>query len=54
MNFPTDIIKKVVISKEIQSCFNIQPIEAFKGKTDYMLIYENEEQVKNIKPGFNH
>lgn len=49
MNFPTDIIKKVVISKEIQSCFNIQPIEAFKGKTDYMLIYENEEQVKNIK-----
>jgi PhzF family phenazine biosynthesis protein len=52
MNFPTDIIKKVVVSKEIQSCFNIQPIEAFKGKTDHMLIYENEEQVRNIKYDF--
>lgn len=49
MNFPTDKIRKIKITDEIKSCFDINPIEVFKGKTDYMLIYENEKQIKNIK-----
>jgi PhzF family phenazine biosynthesis protein len=49
MNFPTDTIKKIKTTDEIKSCFDMEPIETIKGKTDYMLVYENEEQIKNIK-----
>lgn len=49
MNFPADKIEKVKTTEEIKSCFDIEPVETIKGKTDYMLIFENEEQIKNIK-----
>jgi PhzF family phenazine biosynthesis protein len=51
MDFPTDIIKKMTMTDEIKNCFDYPPVEVYKGKTDYMLIYENEEQIKNI--GYN-
>lgn len=49
MNFPIDSIRKIKITDEIKSCFNIAPIDAYEGKTDYMLIFENEKQIKEIK-----
>ena len=52
LNFPTDTIEIVKISKELKDCFNHGPKEAYKGKTDYMLIFESEEQIKNIRPDF--
>jgi PhzF family phenazine biosynthesis protein len=53
MNFPADTVEKVDITDEITSCFDIRPIEAIKGKTDYMLIYKNEAQIKDIKYNLN-
>ncbi len=52
LNFPTDIFEPINLFPELIVGFNIKPIEAFKGKTDYMLIFENEEQIKNLKPDF--
>ncbi len=48
LNFPKDDFKKVDISSELKDCFNFKPLEVFKGKTDYMLVFESEEQIKNI------
>jgi PhzF family phenazine biosynthesis protein len=53
MNFPTNKIEKVEIRDELKSCFDIEPIDVVKGKTDYMLIFKNEEQIKNIKGEIN-
>jgi PhzF family phenazine biosynthesis protein len=50
LDFPTDVFSRVELSPEIISCFNIQPIEAFKGKTDYMIIFQNEEDIRNLQP----
>jgi PhzF family phenazine biosynthesis protein len=49
MDFPVDNIKRVDLTREMASCFNFKPVEVWKGKTDYMLVFGSEEQIKNIK-----
>jgi PhzF family phenazine biosynthesis protein len=53
MNFPADTIREIKPSKRINSCFNTQPYEVLKGKTDYMLVYNNEKQILNLKADFS-
>ena len=50
MDFPTDILDEVKLFPELTDGFNIKPVKAYKGKTDYMLIYENEDQVNKLAP----
>ena len=52
LDFPTDKITEVDLSPELTNPFNIKPVQAFKGKTDYMLIFENENQVRKLSPDF--
>jgi len=53
LNFPTDIYEPVELTKELTDGFNFTPKQAFKGKTDYLLIFENEQQIKSIIPKLN-
>jgi PhzF family phenazine biosynthesis protein len=50
MNFPVDIINSVAIPEIIRKSFNDKPLEVFKGKTDYMLIFSNEQQIRSCQP----
>jgi PhzF family phenazine biosynthesis protein len=50
LNFPTDELTPVTLSEELTNAFNVAPKLAFKGKTDYMLVYENEQQIRNLEP----
>lgn len=50
LDFPTDSLHYVSISNGMLGLFNIEPIEIWKGKTDYLFIYENEQQIKTIIP----
>lgn len=52
LNFPTDTYKEIELTEEITKCFNIKPKSAFKGKTDLLLIFDNEEDIRNIIPKF--
>lgn len=52
LNFPTDIFESIELSDDLINGFDILPIQALKGKTDYLLIFENESQVQKIKPNF--
>ena len=52
LNFPTDEIHKVSVSDNILKCFDVKPIEAYKGRTDLLLVFENEDMIKNIRPDF--
>ncbi len=52
LNFPTDTIKEVALTPELTAGFNAIPVKALKGKSDYMLVFENEEQVRSLKPDF--
>lgn len=50
LNFPVDTIEKIKITKEFNSCFDKKPIEAYKGLTDYMLIFSNEQEIEKMIP----
>lgn len=53
LNFPTDIFKEVTVTPEITRCFDIKPKSVFKGKTDYLFVFDNEEDIKKIRPVFD-
>lgn len=50
LDFPTDKISKVEIPDFLLKAFKEQPIEAYKGNLDYMLIFENQKQIENAAP----
>ncbi len=49
LNFPEDSLQKMDAREELSACFDQQPVETFKGKTDYMLVFENEDRIRNIR-----
>lgn len=53
MDFPTDEITTVEAVTAINEAIGLNPIKTFKGKTDYMLIYETQEQIEGIHPNFH-
>ncbi|CAN5291114.1 PhzF family phenazine biosynthesis protein [soil metagenome] len=52
LNFPTDVFREVELTPELSTPFNVKPLKAFRGKTDFMLIFENESQVRQLRPDF--
>ncbi|MBS3992299.1 MAG: PhzF family phenazine biosynthesis protein [Bacteroidetes bacterium] len=52
LNFPTDVIKKVETPHILTKALGIEPSETYRGKTDFMLVFENQQIVKNMKPDF--
>lgn len=48
LDFPTDDLKVIELNEEIKNAFNIQPVEAFVGRDDYLIILENEEAVRKL------
>lgn len=53
LNFPTDKFEQLTINSEIVNCFDIQPNLVFKGKSDFLFVYDNEDDIINIKPSFD-
>jgi PhzF family phenazine biosynthesis protein len=53
LNFPADVFEPVELSEELLAGINIKPLKAFKGKTDYMLVFEQESDIRAIQPRFN-
>lgn len=49
MDFPIDIIKEITLTEQLTNPFSPKPIQAFKGKTDYVLVFENENQIRTLK-----
>jgi PhzF family phenazine biosynthesis protein len=48
MNFPTDVIREVEADASVCGGFGIKPLKVFKGKTDYMLVFEHEDQIRTM------
>ncbi|SEL78285.1 PhzF family phenazine biosynthesis protein [Parapedobacter koreensis] len=50
LNFPTDVIAPVPLTVELAASFDGTPLAAYKGKTDYLLIFESEAHIQSAKP----
>lgn len=52
LNFPSDSFEEVAVTDELTDCFDINPQSAFKGKTDYLLLFNNEDEIRKLIPSF--
>ncbi|MDX1830452.1 MAG: PhzF family phenazine biosynthesis protein [Lutibacter sp.] len=53
LNFPKDICEKVETPQVLIDAFGIKPLETFKGKTDYLLIFQSQKNIEDLNPDFN-
>jgi PhzF family phenazine biosynthesis protein len=52
LNFPVDTLTEVNPIPELEEGLGVKSLKTYKGKTDYMLVYEKEEQIKTMSPDF--
>ncbi|MBS1506674.1 MAG: PhzF family phenazine biosynthesis protein [Bacteroidetes bacterium] len=52
LNFPVDTLTEVKPIPELEKGLGIAPLKTFKGKTDYMLVFAKESQIKSMQPDF--
>jgi PhzF family phenazine biosynthesis protein len=50
LDFPSDTIEKVELPADILNAFPKKPVEAYRGKTDYLLLYESQQDVEQCDP----
>jgi PhzF family phenazine biosynthesis protein len=53
LDFPADRLKKVAPTEMLIEAIGLKPIEAYKGKTDYLLIYNSQYEIESLKPDFD-
>ncbi|GLU43109.1 PhzF family phenazine biosynthesis protein [Allomuricauda sp. NBRC 101325] len=52
MDFPTDTLVAIKNIDEIDHALGKSPIKTFKGKTDYMLVYNSQKDIEELAPNF--
>lgn len=52
MDFPKDEIKETDIPASLIPALGVIPEDLYKGKTDYLLVFENQREIENIQPDF--
>lgn len=52
LDFPQDHLKPIETPDVLIKAFGIHPLESYKGKTDYLLVFETQAQIENFAPNF--
>lgn len=52
LDFPADFVQPVEEISIFSEAFGSWPLKTFKGKTDYLLLFDSEETIRNINPDF--
>ena len=53
LDFPVDVVQRANVQPPaLLTSLGTKPLMVFKGKTDYMLIYETQEQIEALTPDF--
>ncbi|MRR34949.1 PhzF family phenazine biosynthesis protein [bacterium] len=50
LDFPADPVKRAALTPALRACFGPKPVAAFKGRHDYLLVFDREAQISDIKP----
>ena len=53
LDFPKDELKKVAPPLDILKAFKKAPLETYKGKTDYLLLYKNQHDIEESDPNLH-
>lgn len=49
LDFPADTLHEVELTEELISPFSSKPREAYRGNTDYMLVFDKERQIQEMQ-----
>jgi len=52
LDFPADIVQPVESNPLFTQALGIEALATFKGRTDYLLLFESEEIIRQMKPDF--
>jgi PhzF family phenazine biosynthesis protein len=52
LDFPADLAREVEPIPSFTEAFGVQASATFKGRTDYLLLFDSEEIIRNIAPDF--
>jgi PhzF family phenazine biosynthesis protein len=52
LNFPADKVVKSGVPEELRRGLGAGPLEAYKGKTDYLLVFGTQQEIEDMKPDF--
>lgn len=52
LDFPVDELTEEPLSEQFNDAVGLSPEQAFKGKSDYMLIFKNADQIASMNPNF--
>ncbi|HUW91964.1 MAG TPA: PhzF family phenazine biosynthesis protein [Bacteroidales bacterium] len=52
LNFPTDTLTRCQLPELIKKSLDINPVECFTGRSDYLVMLKNEAEVLNVRPDF--
>ena len=53
MDFPTDTIVAIRNIPELDAAIGLTPIKTIKGKTDYMMVYNSQQEIEAIDPDYH-
>ncbi|HZL08876.1 MAG TPA: PhzF family phenazine biosynthesis protein [Prolixibacteraceae bacterium] len=53
LDFPADLIQTAESNTIFDEAFGIQASATFKGRTDFLLLFDSEEIIRNMKPNFH-
>ena len=52
LDFPADSMVETTADPVFKAALGYQPREVYKGRTDYLLLFDSEEMIRAIKPDF--
>jgi phenazine biosynthesis protein PhzF family len=50
LDFPADFAKEVESIETFAEAFGAKPLQTYKGRTDYMLLFDSEETIQHLNP----
>jgi PhzF family phenazine biosynthesis protein len=52
LNFPADRVAKADVPEGLLRALGAQSLEAYKGRTDYLLVFGSQKDIEEMKPDF--
>lgn len=49
LDFPADALHRADMKDQFKACFNEIPREVYRGKSDYLFVYDSEKQIREIR-----
>lgn len=53
LDFPVDIVSPVSMTSDLLDGFDIKPVEAYRGKTDFLLLFKDEKEILDVKVDYS-